>query len=234
MAADVPEARPAEQPGAGRRQERRQPDLSIPDANTVGRIMAEVEPEYRLPLTIAAMTGLRRSEVAALRWSGVELDGDYPKLRVDGGMHRRPEGLTRTQTKSARSNRDVPLPTSLVGLLRTHRREQTERRLALGAAWQDHDLVIERGDGGAFDPNLLTKAFHRACQRVGVEGVRLHDLRHAWATMQVAAGVDVTTISRALGHSTVSFTLDVYTHPDDAAASKLAVQAEAAYGGSLG
>jgi integrase len=55
----------------------------------------------------------------------------------------------------------------------------------------------------------------RATRSAGLADVRLHDLRHPWATMQIKAGSNAATVSEALGHATVAFTLDTYTHPDD-------------------
>jgi integrase len=103
----------------------------------------------------------------------------------------------------------------------------------LSAAWSDTDLIVDRGDGRAIDPDSLGRAFRRASSRAGVRGVRLHDLRHGWATSQIAAGVSPAAVSAALGHSQVGFTLTTYVHPNAVMAAPLADTAEAALGEAL-
>jgi integrase len=88
---------------------------------------------------------------------------------------------------------------------------RSSRRLRLGADWQDHDLVIEHGDGSPAHPDWLTQGFDRLTKRLGLK-VRLHDLRHAYATMLLARGVHPKVASEALGHFSTAFTMDTYQH----------------------
>jgi integrase len=104
------------------------------------------------------------------------------------------------------------VPPAAVTLLRRHRKEQAERRLLLGQAWADLDLVIERGDGEPLPPDSLSRDWYRLVRRVGLPGLRLHDLRHAYATALLTAGVHPKVASEALGHSSVAFTMDTYQH----------------------
>jgi Phage integrase family len=108
--------------------------------------------------------------------------------------------------------RTVGLPPATVTLLRRHRKSQLERRVLLGEAWQDFDLVIERGDGGPFAPDSLSRDWYRLMRRIGLPGLRLHDLRHAFATRLLEASVHPKVVNEALGHSSVSFTMDTYQH----------------------
>lgn len=104
------------------------------------------------------------------------------------------------------------LPPAAVTLLRRHRKGQAERRPLLGQAWADLDLVIERGDGEPLPPDSLSRDWYRLVRRVGLPGLRLHDLRHAYATALLTAGVHPKVASEALGHSSVAFTMDTYQH----------------------
>jgi integrase len=106
----------------------------------------------------------------------------------------------------------VGIPPATVALLRRHRKEQAERRLFLGLAWADLDLVIERGDGEPFPPDSLSRDWYRLVRRIGLPGLRFHDLRHAYATALLTAGVHPKVASEALGHSSVAFTMDTYQH----------------------
>lgn len=217
--------------------EAKSPKLVTPTAAQVSAILDAAEPEFRMPLAIAATTGLRRSEVLGLRWEQLHLDGDdatpYPHLHVEAGLHRVDGALVVVDPKSETGRRYVPLPPSITAMLRRHRKEQTERHLLAGEAWAAGDYVVDSGDGRPLEPDRLSKAFLRAATAAKVKGVRLHDLRHAWVTMQIGAGSDYATVSKAAGHATPGFTMKVYAHPNAAMAAPLATAAEDALGAAL-
>jgi integrase len=109
-----------------------------------------------------------------------------------------------------------PLTADLIVALREHRAEQARQRLAAGPAYEDQDLVIANELGAPVDPDSLTHAFGKIAKRVGLDGVRLHDLRHFVATGLAASGLGAHETSKTLGHASVAFTLNTYTHPDQA------------------
>jgi integrase len=74
--------------------------------------------------------------------------------------------------------------------------------------------VCDRGDGQPIDPDLLSVAFKRAAKAAGVERVRLHDLRHAYATRLARSGLHPVETSELLGHASPAFTMSVYQHAD--------------------
>jgi integrase len=117
--------------------------------------------------------------------------------------------------------------------LRRHRKEQTERRLLLGAAWHELDLVCDRGDGEHLDPDGFSHAFERFVARAGLPSMRLHDLRHAHATTLLAAGVHPKVVSEALGHASVAFTMDAYQHVLPTMGEQVAQAIEAKYWGDV-
>lgn len=196
--------------------------LRTPAPEDVLRLLEQVDERYRGPLTVAAMTGLRRGEILALRWSAIDLDVSKPVLKVEGTLQRGCEGLVIMPPKTERSERTVPLPPSVAAMLRRTRTEQLERRILAGPAWREAGFVFDRGSGSPLDPDTFTKAVHAAVLAAGLEGVRLHDMRHAWASMQIEAGTGVRTVSDQLGHATVGFTLQTYVHTSDAAAAAAA------------
>jgi integrase len=174
------------------------PALRIPEAAEMRALVdAASATTYGMPIMLAASTGLRRSEVVRLRWADVDLEAAL--LRVRSG-------------KTPHARRAVALPASTIAALRRHRKDQAERRLLLGDAWQDGDLVVDRGDGGPVHPDSVSHAFAGIAEGVGLADVRLHDLRHGFACALLKAGVNVKVVSEALGHTRSSFTLDVYAH----------------------
>jgi integrase len=144
------------------------------------------------------------------------------------------EGELRTfEPKTDRSRRTVALPAFAVATLRQHRRAQAERRLLAGEAWQDGGLVFDRGDGGPVDPAELSIALKRAARKTGLPRTRLHDLRHAFATTLLAAGIHPKVASEALGHASVGFTMDVYSHVLPTMQEEAARAIQAALGGPM-
>ena len=81
-----------------------------------------------------------------------------------------------------------------------------------GEAWQDDNLVFCNEDGSALHPSRFTRRFVTACERAGVPKIRLHDLRHTWATLALQAGIHPKVVSERLGHATTGITLDIYSH----------------------
>jgi integrase len=114
-----------------------------------------------------------------------------------------------------------------VAVLRRVRADQLERRLLLGPEWQPTDLVVERGDGGPIHPDLFSQRFRRLATRVGLASVRLHDLRHFYASELLRAGVHPKVVSEGLGHASTAFTMDVYSHllPTMQATASAAIEA---------
>lgn len=115
----------------------------------------------------------------------------------------------------------VHLDTATVAVLRQHRIAQARDRLVLGPRWVDQDLVFARGSlwlhtggtaGGPLDPERVSVSFQAAIVRAGVPRIRLHDLRHTWATLALKAGVHPEVVQQRLNHATISITLDIYSH----------------------
>ena len=114
--------------------------------------------------------------------------------------------------KTRAGQRRVDLDEGTIAVLRGVRRRQAEERLAWGPAYEDTGLVFTHEDGRGVHPEVITKTFRRLAQRAGVRVVRLHDLRHGSASLQLAAGVDLAVVSKRLGHSTLTLTSDTYSH----------------------
>lgn len=185
------------------------PTNEIPEREDVLRILEAARDTWLvLPLTIAATTGLRRGELLGLRWRDIDLDRRL--LHVNGSLQRIDGELRRVDPKTAKARRTVAIPESTCRAIAESRVEQTKRRLLLGEAWLDLDLVVEKGDGSPVDPDHLTHGFSRLSRRLGLN-VRLHDLRHAYATTLLKADVHPKIVSEALGHSSTAFTMDTYS-----------------------
>jgi len=212
--------------------ETKRPKLTIPTPEQVASILTHAEERYRVPLALAAATGLRRGELAGLRWSNVELDADS-SVTVDSSLQWIGGKLTMVPPKTERGYRRVPLSASVVALLRRHRRQQHERRLIVGPAWKDGDYLFDSGYGKPMEPDALSHAFIAATRAAGLTGVRLHDLRHAYLTKLVESAVPISLVSQMAGHATASFTIATYVHHDADAAKVVADAVEGTLGDAL-
>jgi integrase len=205
---------PASPVPATRAPKAERPDLQVPDvAQAQALLTAAVGTEWEMPMFLAAYTGARRGEILAIGWEHVDLDRG--RIRIARSLEQVNGVFRLKEPKTARSRREVAIPAFAVERLRRHRVEQMERRLTAGPAWQESELVCDRGDGAPISPDGFSRAFKRLARQVGIPGARLHDLRHAAATTMMEAGVHPAVVSRSLGHASEAFTMQVYGHVSD-------------------
>lgn len=158
-------------------------------------------------VALALGSGMRRGELCALPWSCLDLN--KAQVRVERSLEQTKGGLRFKAPKTKNSRRTITLARSTVEVLRAHRRQQLEQRMLLGIGkLGDHDLVFGRVDGSPYPPNTLSRDWWRA-RLVPVE---FHALRHTHASALIAAGIDVVTVSKRLGHSSPAITLKIYAH----------------------
>ena len=156
-------------------------------------------------------TGLRRSELLGLRWKDV--DTTMATLRVVQVLHQLNDGtFVYLEPKTAKGRRAVSLsPTSCI-LLRAHRERQEADGKALGVPVTGDTLVFGHADGTPRAPATVTHAFTKLARRLGLAGVRLHDLRHTHASLLLQQAVHPKIVSERLGHANINITLDTYSH----------------------
>jgi integrase len=174
-------------------------------------LLEELKPTRAfIPITLIAMTGMRRGEVLGLEWSNI----DFGKriIRVRQTMNRVNGKLIRTDLKTLKSKRDIYLSDSVESLLREQKIEQMKERLKLGPLWNGGDLVFTTELGQAIDGRNLLRIHQKAATRAGIEVKNIHALRHSAATSLLDAQVPALVVSRILGHSSVGITLDIYGH----------------------
>jgi integrase len=155
-------------------------------------------------------TGLRRGEALGLRWADLDLDGARASIRQTVIAVKRTALLG--TPKTAKGRRTVTLESGTVTARREHRRRQAAERLQMGAGWTDTDLVFCHVDGTMLHPERFTRGFFDAVRRLELPPIRLHDLRHGWATLALQAGVHPKVVQERLGHANIGITLDTYSH----------------------
>jgi integrase len=162
-----------------------------------------------VPVMLAALTGLRRGELLALKWATVNLDKG--SLYVAEALeHTRGHGVAFKAPKSKTSRRVLPLAPECVELLQAHKEAQDAVKAEASETYTDLDLVFPNPDGRPWPPDSFSVQFGKVARTAGCQGFRGHDLRHAFATLTLADGVSIREVSDMLGHSNASLTLSTY------------------------
>jgi integrase len=117
-----------------------------------------------------------------------------------------------SEPKTAKGRRSLALDPATVAALRQHRARQAEERLAVGPRWRDSGLVFTWPDGRPLHPERFSKWFEQLARAAGLPRIRLHDVRHSYATAALAAGIPAKVVSERLGHATIAITMDTYSH----------------------
>ena len=167
------------------------------------RVVDHAVDPYRMPIAFAVYTGARQSEVLGLRWSDIDWNKNEAHIR----RRFRLGGFSEPKTETSR--RVVELPAELVRDLRVWKLKCPKAE----SGQPEHDVCFPAPGGGPMaGTSLNTRGFVAALRRAGIRRVRYHDLRHAFASNLIAAGVDVVTVSRLLGHASPQITMSIYSH----------------------
>jgi integrase len=159
---------------------------------------------------LALVCGLRRGELAGLRWS--DLDLGRATLSVVEQRTTDADWQIVTKEPKGTSRRTIDLGPEAVTALRLHRKKTLAEQLEWGAAWTDTGLVFVRADGLGFHPSRISDIFRKLAKAAGVPVIRLHDARHSCATLALSAGIHPKVVQQLLGHASWSTTMDLYTH----------------------
>lgn len=170
---------------------------------------------------LLATTGMRRGEALGLRWADVDLElGQLAVVNTLTTVNYRP---ILSSPKTKRSRRVVYLDPATVDVMREHRARQQTERAAAGADWyHEIDFVVRDELGRPIHPEWFTREFGRQARLAQLPTIRLHDLRHTFATLALKEGVHPKIVSERLGHATVGITLDLYSHVTPAIAREAA------------
>ncbi len=203
-------------------------EMTTLTAEQSARLLAAIE-QTRMycPVLLGLVTGMRRGEILALRWKNV--DFQRATLRVVESLEQTKSGLRFKGPKSDRP-RAITLPAFAVEELRRVKREQAEELLTLGIRQNGETLVCCRADSKPLQPRSLTHQFTLLITRLtDLPRVRFHDLRHTHATQLLLSGVHPKVAQERLGHSTITITLDLYSHVTDTMQSEAAERLDAVF-----
>jgi len=192
------------------------------DINQARHLVALLENEpiqYKTAILLLLYSGMRRGELCGLEWS--DFDFDNCTVNISRTSQYLPgKGVFEKGTKTKGSIRAIRLPGVTFILLREYRKWQTEKRLPMGDQWHETGRLFTSWNGEPISPDILTQWFDGFIKRSDLPPIHLHSLRHTNASMLIASGEDVRTVSGRLGHSQPSTTLNIYSHVIQSADAK--------------
>ena len=175
-------------------------------------IVAQTLQPMNAPLyQLALSTGMRVGEILGLKWGDIEFG--RKTLNIKRQLSRDSErGFYFPPPKTKAGIRSVSLGQGITSVLLDHKQRQLHRQMNFLPKWVETDLVFTEDDGSPIRYKKLTYHFKNLLRDAGLPKMRFHDLRHTAATQMLVNGVDILTVSKRLGHSKSSITLDVYGH----------------------
>ncbi|GAB6926046.1 tyrosine-type recombinase/integrase [Paenibacillus sp. JCM 10914] len=204
-------------------------DIQVYDEEDVRKLFKALEQEpfiFKMLITLAVSTGMRRGELIALEWKHINLEeGTLQVVQSisieDGGKP------VIKEPKTKNSIRTISLPTSTIEMMKQYRRFYLQDKLKRMDRWteKEHEFVFPNSSGGPLYFNRPTKWWIEFLDYNGLKKIRFHDLRHTSATLLINKGVHAKIISERLGHADITTTMNVYGHAlqeaDKIAAEKL-------------
>lgn len=183
----------------------------LPPLKEVIKILETLKGTYfYVPSMIAFYCGMRRGEILALKWSNVNLDEGA--FIVNETIFPSEGGLVSQLPKNESSIRVVAFPESLAPILNDQKSSQDANRLKFNEYYLEKDLICCQEDGAPYNPDSFSKRFGEFIKKHNLPHIRFHDLRHLNVTGLIAAGTDIGTVQKQVGHNSLGTTLD-YNHP---------------------
>jgi len=181
-------------------------EMKVLDENQVTKfLIAAEESRYKALYHLAITTGMRFSELIGLKWS--DINWDKRTIRVQRQLQYIPhEGYEFNDPKTRSGIRTIMLGETTLGILRVHFRDNAHEDVT------GENLIFVNGIGTQIYFKRFYKDFKRVLRTAGLPEIRFHDLRHTAATLMISNGIPVVIVSRILGHSKPSVTMNIYAH----------------------
>jgi integrase len=183
--------------------------MTFDTAQTADALGEMRQARFLIAYLLAAICGLRRGEIAALRWKNVDLDAGV--LKIVQTTRQIGTAVTYKPVKNTKG-RPVALSALMLEELKAHRAKQAEELLRFGIKLSGDSFVFAQPDGSPIKPGSVTNEWKRLVKKHALPRIRFHDLRHTHATAMLASGVHPKIASERLGHSSIAITLDLYSH----------------------
>lgn len=180
---------------------------SVQDCQTF--LTAIYDHRYYICFHLALATGMRQGELLGLTWENVDLDNKL--IRITQTLEHDGKAI-KQGAKSSSGVRSISISDQDVEELKRQQRRIEEEKDAAGDTYQDQGFVVSSKFGRITYADPITKMFRRESDRLGLPKLRFHDLRHTHASLLLKQGVHPKIVSERLGHSSITITLDTYSH----------------------
>ena len=169
---------------------------------------------------IAALYGLRRSELLGLKWDSIDFENGMVLIRHT--VCKMIVTVEKDKTKTQSSRRSFPMTEEARGIFLKAKAEEEENQRLFGKAYQKNDYVFKRPDGRTFAPDYVTHHFSKMLERYGMPHIRFHELRHSCASLLLNNGCGLKDVQEWMGHSDTQTTANIYGHLDTSRKQSLA------------
>ncbi|MBC7340927.1 MAG: site-specific integrase [Clostridia bacterium] len=188
------------------------PEMQILTQEQLAELIWDARNSKYFPLLyLAAYTGMRRGELLALRWQ--DIDWQTATISIRQTLQQTKDGLFFKEAKNRSSRRRIAISDSTISVLRKHRKDQARERLKHASSYNDQGLVFCQPNGDPLKPDTVSTWFYKFQRSRKKEPcVRFHDLRHTHASLLLLAGWNPKVVQERLGHSSISTTMDIYSH----------------------
>lgn len=184
--------------------------------------------KYRAFFYLISYTGLRRSEMLGLEWKDVDFEHNVISVRRTSN-YTAGRGIYTDTTKTKRSQRALKISPFIMNILKQLKDEQDEEALRLGSKWVETDRLFTKWNGEPMNNQTPYGWLKEFCEKNELPFYGIHSFRHFAASALISAGLDVTTVSGALGHSNSTTTLNVYSHQFDTAQARVSEAMDSAF-----
>lgn len=179
----------------------------------------ETKSNVCLFLFLEMFTGARKGELLGLTWDNVNFKESTIHICQNrtGSKKEVLDKLTTPKTKNG--IRTIPLPPKVTYMLKTEKEKQEQNKKLLGEYYKiyDYDYVIRQADGSVYNPNSINRIIKKMTEKIGLPHCRVHDYRHAVASMLFENGVPLADVTTQLGHGQTSTTERIYIHKNNVA-----------------
>lgn len=194
------------------------------EATRLLELIEKEDTQYKVMIKLLLYTGFRRGELCGLEWSDIDFKNSIIHVRRSS-LYLPEKGVFEDITKNATSQRSIKAPQIAMAMLKDYRTWQAERRFLMGDRWTNSDRLFTALDGNPIHPDTLSGWFHDFIRKNDLPQISIHSLRHTNATLQIAAGVPLSTVAKRLGHANATTTTKIYVHAirsaDEAAADTI-------------
>ena len=167
--------------------------------------------QYQAIIVLFIYSGMRRGELCGLNWDAVDTENKIIHIRRNL-LYLPEKGIYEDSTKNTSSERAVKLSAEAFKLLLEHKLEQNKIRASVGDIWQESGKVLTRDNGLPLHPDTISGWFHKFIVKNNLPNVTIHSLRHTNASLLIANGINLTTVSKRLGHANTATTTKIYAH----------------------